>query len=135
MDEELYIRIENGNPVDHPIAGWNLRMFYPNLKEDNIPTGYERFTRLPIPELGEYQILEGVTYEKSNYGWHDKYIIRDMNDEERKLYNERKQEIKEIESEIKLHSELTLKTLGELLQSGKVEPTAAAILKYLRNNK
>ena len=88
MEEELYIRVQNGKPVDHPVTGWNLRMIYPDASEDNIPKGFERFTRIPPPTLELYQVLEGVVYEKSNYGWHDRYIVRDMNEDEKRQFDE-----------------------------------------------
>ena len=98
MDEELYIRIENGKPVDHPIAGWNLRMFYPDLNPENPPKGFERFTRMEAPELGEYDVMVGVEYAKSNYGWQDKYIIREMTDREREEHDYKKAMITAIRS-------------------------------------
>jgi hypothetical protein len=129
MEEELYIRVENGQAVDHPITGWNLRMIYPNASEDNIPKGFERFTRMPIPSLDRYQILEGVVYEKSNYGWHDRYIIRDMTDEEKLVFDAQVESIEELRS----YPREKLEALNTLLEAGEIEPTPEAMLTYLRN--
>lgn len=76
MDEDLYIRVINGEATDHPITGWNLRMFFSDLDPDNLPIGYERFTRVPIPELGLFQELVRSEYIKTNYGWTDNHIIQ-----------------------------------------------------------
>lgn len=135
MDQELYIQVVNGQPVDHPIAGWNLRMIYPDATEDNLPKGFERFTRMPPPVLDEYQVLEGVTYEKSNYGWHDRYHIRSMDPVERQQYDDQKEHAQKVMEEIKSYPEVTMKKLAELIADGKVEGTEEAILDYLRKSK
>lgn len=77
--EEYYIRVEMGKTVDHPIAGWNLRMIFPDLNPDKLPRGYERFTRLPIPDLTIFQSHVGTEYVRTNYGWTDSHIIVDNN--------------------------------------------------------
>lgn len=131
MDEELYIRVQNDQAIDHPITGWNLRMIYPNASEENIPKGFERFTRLPIPNLEQYQVLEGVVYEKSNYGWHDRYIIRDMTEEEKRQFDDHLKIIEEFES----YPREKIETLNSLLQEGVIESTPEAMLEYLRSTK
>jgi hypothetical protein len=75
-DIELYIKVEKGEPVDDPIAGWNMRMFWPDCNPNNVPKGYERFTRKPLPELKDNEYIDGVEYVRSNYGWTDHYIIK-----------------------------------------------------------
>jgi hypothetical protein len=128
MDEELYIRVEKGKAVDHPIAGWNLRMFHPDLNPENPPKGYERFTRLPPPELDRFQKIEGVVYEKTNYGWQDKYIISEMTDEE-KLYVE---QLDNILTEIKTYPDSELKKVSKLIEKGKLSNDPTVILEHLR---
>ena len=73
--EELYIKIENGKPVGHPITGWNLRNAYPNLEPEKLPDGFERFTRIAPPQLSVFEKHVGTEYIKSNYGWTDNHII------------------------------------------------------------
>lgn len=128
MNEELYIRVEKGKTVDHPIAGWNLRMFYPDLNPENPPKGYERFTRLPPPELDRFQKIDGVIYEKTNYGWQDKYIISEMSDEE-KAYIE---QLDNVLVEIKSFPEKDLKKVSELIENGKLSSDPVIILEYLK---
>ena len=77
--EEYYIRVEMGKTVDHPIAGWNLRMIFPDLNPDKLPRGYERFTRSPVPDLTIFQSHVGTEYVRTNYGWTDSQIIVDNN--------------------------------------------------------
>jgi len=73
--EELYIKIENGKPVGHPITGWNLRNAYPNLEPEKLPPGFERFTRVDVPQLSIFEKHIGTEYIKSNYGWTDNHIV------------------------------------------------------------
>lgn len=86
---ELYIKIENNIPVEHPILGDNLRQFYPDLSDDNIPDGYVKFVRKPHPATTRFQkIVVG------NYIWEgdvvtDNWIVEDMNAEEKASLIER----------------------------------------------
>ncbi len=56
----LYIRIENGQPVDHPIAETNLISAVPGIDVDNLPSGYASFTRVEMPELGPYETCTSI---------------------------------------------------------------------------
>jgi hypothetical protein len=76
--EELYIKVERGKAVGHPIMGLNLRMFYPNFDPENPPKGFERFTRSPRPEPSIFQKNVHTEYVKTNYGWTDKYVIDEV---------------------------------------------------------
>ena len=131
VEEELYIRVQNGQSVEHPITGWNLRMIFPDANENNIPKGFERFTRMPLPDLEPYQVLEGVVYEKSNYGWHDRYIIRNMTEDEKRQFDEHSK----IMEELKSYPKEKMEALNTLIESGKIKPSPEAILEYLRTSK
>lgn len=48
---ELYIRIVDGNPVDHPIFGDNFKEAFPDIDTDNLPAEFARFERVPMPSL------------------------------------------------------------------------------------
>lgn len=77
---KLYIKIENGRPVNHPAFEQNLLQAF---KE--IPPNWEPFVREPRPEIGVYQILESEqpTYEKVGEVWTDVWSLRDMTDAEK----------------------------------------------------
>jgi hypothetical protein len=62
---ELYIRIVDAQPFEHPILGDNFRQAFPNLDVNNLPAEFARFERIEAPECGEYQktVL--------TYGWVD----------------------------------------------------------------
>lgn len=85
----LVIKIENGEPVNHPILEENLRTLIPDLDIDNLPEGYARFVRKPYPELDNLKMVERTNYvidpvlsTQINKVWTDEYIIRDLTEEE-----------------------------------------------------
>ena len=52
---ELFIRIKDGEPFEHPIMGENFRQAFPGVEIDNLPPGYMRFVSKKPPTLGPYQ--------------------------------------------------------------------------------
>ena len=66
---ELYIRIKDGQPFEHPITAQNFRQAFPNIDVNNLPSEFARFERIPVPSLvyatlnnpdSTYQIIDGV---------------------------------------------------------------------------
>lgn len=80
---ELYIRLQNGQPVDHPIIGDNFRQAFPDVDVNNLPDWVARFERVEKPMIGIYEVYGGVTYEWSNEIVKDVHNIRPMNEEEK----------------------------------------------------
>ena len=86
----LVIEIKNGKPVNHPIAEENLKVLIPDLDIDNLPEGYARFVRKPLPDLDIFQIIDNVNYvidpvlsdEMNTTVWTDEYEVRDLIEEE-----------------------------------------------------
>lgn len=81
---ELYIRIKNGQPFEHPITAENFHKAFSCVDTNNLPSGFARFERVEKPTLGAYQVYEG-----SSYGWVDGVVkdvhhIRLMEEEEKK---------------------------------------------------
>jgi len=78
----LYIEIENNEPVNHPYNEDNLLMVYPGIDLDNLPN-FCKFTRVerPIPkwdevvEGPEYKIIDGICY--------DVWTVNKISDEEK----------------------------------------------------
>jgi hypothetical protein len=66
-DQNFYIKLENGEPVDFPISEQNLKMTYPELDPTNPPEGFARVIRERIPESNDPQIFETVSYELNEY--------------------------------------------------------------------
>jgi hypothetical protein len=66
-DKNLYITIKDGKPVNYPISEENLKMFFPDLDPTNPPEGFARVVRAPIPVADGKQVVDGLSYELSNY--------------------------------------------------------------------
>ena len=96
---ELFIRVdESGNAVGHPILGDNFREAFPHIDTENLPPEFSKFVRVPCPELGVYEALEGwetgqvfPTYHKINGVFTDVWPVRQMTDAEK---TEKQQNIK-----------------------------------------
>jgi len=87
---ELYIRIKDGQPFEHPIFGDNFRQAFPDIDTNNLPTEFARFERVERPVLGEYEVMvsEDATYELIDGVWKDVWHKRDMTAEEREAKDE-----------------------------------------------
>lgn len=48
---ELFIRIKDGQPFEHPILGNNFRRAFPNIDVNNLPPEFAKFERVPLPSL------------------------------------------------------------------------------------
>lgn len=83
MAEALYIKVENGAVVDHPVLIENLQQVY-----GEIPANYEPFMRFMesqrIP-LGIFEVRDRTVplYTKVNGIWTDVFAKRPMNAQER----------------------------------------------------
>ena len=80
---ELYIRIKNGQPFEHPILGDNFHQAFPDVDVNNLPSNFARFNRIPEPVLGVYEVCEGCTYEWDNGVVTDVHHVRAMTEEEK----------------------------------------------------
>jgi hypothetical protein len=58
---ELYIRIVDGKPFEHPIMGDNFRAAFPHIDVNNLPPEFMRFDKQDI-EIGVYEVFEQKPY-------------------------------------------------------------------------
>ena len=81
----IYIQIENGQPINHPAFEDNLMQAF-----GCISTNWELFLRVERPFLDIYQVLNTDTpsYQKIDGVWTDVWTIRDMTDAEKKAKQE-----------------------------------------------
>jgi hypothetical protein len=79
---ELFIQIQNGQPIEHPIFGDNFRQAFPNIDANNLPESFARFVRVEAPVAGAYEVYEGVTYEWQDGLVTDVHHVRAMTSEE-----------------------------------------------------
>ena len=80
---ELFIRIIDGQPYEHPIIGSNFREAFPDIDTANLPSEFARFERIEQPVIGPYEIYEGVTYEWFDVIVKDVHHVRAMTDVEK----------------------------------------------------
>jgi hypothetical protein len=74
----LYIKVKDNKPFEHPISEENLRYFFPDISPQNIPEGYAIFCRLPQPVLLPYEVLDGCEYMFKDGKYWDCWKIRPM---------------------------------------------------------
>ena len=70
---ELFIRILDGQPYEHPILGSNFRQAFPEIDVNNLPSEFARFERIPRPSL-VYAVLNN---NEPTYQWVDG-IVKDV---------------------------------------------------------
>ena len=85
----LYIKVENGQPIKNPVFEENLLQVFGAVFEN-----WEPFVRVEKPTLGVYQILESPEpiYQKVNEVWTDVWSLRDMTADEKAT---KQQEVKD----------------------------------------
>lgn len=80
--ENLYIKLLNNRPVDHPFTEENMITSYPEVDLDNLPLSWAKFVRVPQPRLGVYERAE-VHYEWDGDVVSDTWHIYPMGPEEK----------------------------------------------------
>ena len=80
---KLYIKLQNGQPIDHPMIEENLLQIFPNIDVNLLPSDIIKFERVAVPNLGLYEVYEGTTYEVSDGVCKDVHQVRDMTAEEK----------------------------------------------------
>lgn len=62
---DYYIRIVDGQPYEHPIAGDNFRAAFPNVDENNLPADFAGFIRIDPTTV----TLKPYEFYIENYVW------------------------------------------------------------------
>lgn len=83
VDLELYIQIRDGQPYEHPIFAENFRAAFPGVDTENLPNTFAKFIRVAQPQLGVFEVYEGVTYQWVDGVVKDVHSVRPMTNEER----------------------------------------------------
>lgn len=79
---ELFIQLQNGQPLEHPIFADNFVQAFPEVDTENLPSTFARFVRVAPPDVGVYEVYEGVTYEWQGDVVTDVHHVRPMTSEE-----------------------------------------------------
>jgi hypothetical protein len=80
---ELFIKIVDGQPFEHPILGENFRQIFPDIDAENLPSNFARFERVVQPMPTDFQVVEGPVYQWVDGIVKDVWILRDMTEFER----------------------------------------------------
>ena len=81
---KLYIKLQDGKPIDHPITHDNFIQAFPNIDTNNLTEEFIEFVRVLHPNnLDIYEIYEGVHYEIIDGVCTDVHTVRTMTDAER----------------------------------------------------
>jgi len=79
---ELFIRIKDGAPFEHPILSENFRQAFPNVDTENLPAKFARFVRIEAPVLGVYEKNQTVSYQLVDGVYTDVFTCEQMTAEE-----------------------------------------------------
>jgi hypothetical protein len=79
----LYIRIVDGQPFEHPIFEENFLQAFPEVDVANLPPEFAKFVRVPQPLLGKYEKNPSVTYEWVDGVVTDVWTVEQMTDSEK----------------------------------------------------
>ena len=82
----LYILLQDGQPINHPMLETNVLMVFPGIDLNALPENLCKFIRVERPIIGVYQLFEEpeVTYEIKEDGiCYDVWHYRDMTAEEK----------------------------------------------------
>lgn len=81
---QLVIKVENNQPIGHPIMFSNFLMIYPGVNYDNLPAGYVKFNRVPMPAVGLFEHLNPApTYVLENGVASDAWEVTPYTESER----------------------------------------------------
>lgn len=79
---ELFIRIKDGQPFEHPIFGDNFRQAFSDVDTNNLPADFARFIRVEAPFIGVYETYAGVTYQLVDGVYKDVHHVVQMTADE-----------------------------------------------------
>jgi hypothetical protein len=79
---ELFIRIKDDQPFEHPILGDNFRQAFPDVDVNNLPAKFARFVRVAAPVVGVYEKNQTVSYQLIDGAYTDVFSVEQMTAEE-----------------------------------------------------
>lgn len=82
-NQNLYIRVIEGKPFEHPVVEENLFAVVKNFDPNNLPEGIEKFVRKHPPVVGFLETFVGTTYQKIDGVWQDVHEIRPLTEAEK----------------------------------------------------
>jgi hypothetical protein len=89
----LYIRIKDGQPFEHPIFEDNFCQAFPDIDLNNLPTEFAKFVRVSPPTLGVYEKNQTVSYQLIDGVYTDVFSCEQMTAQE---ITEKQQNLRDI---------------------------------------
>jgi hypothetical protein len=88
---ELYIKIQNGLPVDHPHLKDNVLDAY-ELSDTDLDghPDWLPFIRTEMPKVGIYEVADGPYYVRDGNVVNEQWVVRAMTDEEKVMKQNRR---------------------------------------------
>ncbi len=81
--ERLFVRVQDGEVVEHPILQSNFIQVYPDVDIDNLPSGFAEFERKVYQPFGPYQVETGEDYVLENGKYVNCFLTKEMTEEEK----------------------------------------------------
>ena len=126
----LYIQIRDGKPYQHPIAEENMQAAFSDIDLNNLPKDmFAKFIRVPMPEVGDFEVVDNTTYEWDGDVVKDVHHVRPMNDEERA------EKTRRLEEYAIMSQNLMIERATDFSQNAASEEDRAAWAKYLEEIK
>jgi hypothetical protein len=85
----LYIRLKNGQPFEHPLSEDNLIQAFPDVDLNNLPEWIIPFKRIEAPVLNVYEVYGESTYVIVDGVATNNHVVRPMTDNEKLARQER----------------------------------------------
>lgn len=82
MSNRLFIRVQDGKAINHPIVESNFDLAFPDIDKNNLPDGFMEFKRVEQPYLGPYKKNYRVEYEIVDGVMTDVWYADDMEPQE-----------------------------------------------------
>ena len=79
----LFIRLQDGQPFEHPIMEDNFVAAFPKVDLNNLPNWVAEFRRVQVGEPGVYEVYVGSHYEWNGPIVEDVHVFRDMTEAEK----------------------------------------------------
>lgn len=79
----LYIKIKDGQPFEHPILEENLLQAYPGIDLNNLPNDISRFEKTDMPTIGPYDHSPSVEYVMENGIVKERWTVIPYTEEEK----------------------------------------------------
>ena len=79
----LYIELEEGRPINHPLQESNLLLIYPDINLENLPENLCKFVRVEKPISKWDEVVEGPEYKMIDGICYDVWTVNKISDEVR----------------------------------------------------